>query len=632
MAGRIPQSFIDDLLDRVDVVDVVGARLSLRKTGKNYSARCPFHDEKTPSFTVSPDKQFYYCFGCGAGGNAVGFIMDYDRVDFPAAVAQLAHQAGMELPRPDEPSLQDDRRTTLYAIMATAARFYREQLRRPEAAPAVDYLKKRGLSGAIARDFGVGFAPQGWDTLLKLLIAQGHDQALLSDCGLVVTHTGDGRQYDRFRNRIMFPIRDLRGRTLGFGGRVLGDAKPKYLNSPETPLFHKGRELYGLYEARQRLRELPCLLVVEGYLDVVALAQHGIHHAVATLGTAVTTEHLDKLYRHTAEVVFCFDGDRAGRQAARRALDTCLPQMADGRSAKFLLLPEGEDPDTLVRAIGADGFQALVKAATPLSEFLFACVGEGLDLGIPDDRARLATAAAPLLNRLPDGLFRELMLDQLAIRTAIARPALTRLLPAAPLAVKPHHPPAQAAEARGNADRQKPRRPAYPARKIHLLPVERLIGLLVHQPALVAEIGDISALQNLETPAIEMLLALVEMLRQHPDYQLTHILGYWRGVHGQQQGEALARIAAADLFILPEQGPANYRAELLDILAALYRQATLALPPVAQLDMLLARDTINADDGKIANDIWIRFGDSQPELIPKIKQVLARTRNRDRSA
>ncbi len=632
MAGRIPQSFIDDLLDRIDVVDVVGARLSLRKTGKNYSARCPFHDEKTPSFTVSPDKQFYYCFGCGAGGNAVGFIMDYDRVDFPAAVALLAHQAGMELPRHSEPSAQDDHRAALYAIMATATRFYREQLRRTEAAPAVDYLKKRGLSGAIARDFGIGFAPQSWDTLLKSLIADGHDQALLSTCGLVVTRAEDGRQYDRFRDRIMFPIRDLRGRTLGFGGRVLGDAKPKYLNSPETPLFHKGRELYGLYEARQRLRELHCLLVVEGYLDVVALAQHGIHHAVATLGTAVTTEHLDKLYRHTAEVVFCFDGDQAGRQAARRALDTCLPQMTDGRSAKFLLLPEGEDPDTLVRTIGADGFRALVKTATPLSEFLFASVGEGLELDTPDDRARLATAAAPLLNRLPDGLFRELMLDQLAARTGMVRSALTRLLPAASAGAKSNPPSAQPVVVRSGTQRPSVRRTTHPARKIHLQPVERLVALLVYQPALVAEIGDISAFKSLETPAIEMLLAIVEMLRQHPDYQLTHILGYWRGVHGQQQGEVLARIAATDLFLLPDQASTNHRAELLDILAALRRQATLALPPAAQLDMLLARETIDADDGKIANDIWIRFGDSQPELIPKIRQVLARTRNRDRSA
>src|SRR5690606_28626611 len=379
----IPQRFIDDLLDKVDIVDVVGSRISLRKSGKNYSARCPFHDEKTPSFTVSPDKQFYYCFGCGAGGNAIGFVMDYDRTDFPQAVEQLARHAGLEVPRESrERDPADSRRKQLYSLLAEAEKYYRAQLRQhPDAKLATDYLKKRGLTGAIAGQFAIGFAPPGWDNLIGHL---GHDDQrvrLLREAGLVIQkEDSPGRVYDRFRQRIMFPIRDTRGRTIGFGGRVLGNDKPKYLNSPETPVFHKGSELYGLYEAHTTLREIPNLLVVEGYMDVVALAQHGIHNAVATLGTAATAEHLAKLFRYTAEVIFCFDGDNAGRQAARRALETCLPAMTDGRSARFLFLPEGEDPDTLVRKLGAEGFTRLLADAQPLSEFLFHTLGESLNL------------------------------------------------------------------------------------------------------------------------------------------------------------------------------------------------------------------------------------------------------------
>ena len=339
MAGRIPQSFIDDLLDRADIVDVVGSRMDLRKSGKNHSACCPFHDEKTPSFTVSAEKQFYYCFGCGAGGNAIGFVMDFDRIDFPEAVERLARHLGLEVPRE---AARDDgmsqKRKTLQDILQKVDRYYRDQLRQhPQAKSAIEYLKNRGLSGEIARDFGMGYAPPGWDNLLLALGKDDTALALLKEGGMLVDREEENKLYDRFRHRIMFPIRDVRGRTIGFGGRVLDDSKPKYLNSPETPLFHKGRELYGLYEANQKLRDIPNLVVVEGYMDVVALAQHNIHNAVATLGTAATPEHLDKLFRYTAEVVFCFDGDNAGRKAARRALETTLPAMLDGQLALFLV-------------------------------------------------------------------------------------------------------------------------------------------------------------------------------------------------------------------------------------------------------------------------------------------------------
>ncbi|MFA5493862.1 MAG: DNA primase, partial [Porticoccaceae bacterium] len=416
----IPQRFIDDLLDKVDIVEVVGARISLRKSGKNYSARCPFHDEKTPSFTVNPDKQFYYCFGCGAGGNAIGFVMDYDRADFPGAVEMLARHAGMEVPRENrERDPADGRRKQLYALLDEAEKYYRTQLRKhPDARLATEYLKKRGLSGVIAGQFGIGFAPPGWDNLISQLGDDDQRVQLLLEAGLVIRKEGESnRVYDRFRQRIMFPIRDTRGRTIGFGGRVLGDDKPKYLNSPETPVFHKGSELYGLYEAHTALREIPNLVVVEGYMDVVALAQHGIHNAVATLGTAATVEHLAKLFRYTAEVIFCFDGDSAGRKAARRALETSLAAMTDGRSARFLFLPEGEDPDTLVRKLGAEGFGKLLSAAEPLSEFLFATLEDGVNLATVDGKARLSKLAAPLINRIPEGVYRQLMLKQLAQRT-----------------------------------------------------------------------------------------------------------------------------------------------------------------------------------------------------------------------
>ncbi|MFR0309054.1 DNA primase, partial [Escherichia coli] len=323
MAGLIPQSFIDDLLNRSDIVEVVGSRIQLKKTGKNYSALCPFHKEKTPSFSVSPDKQFYYCFGCGAGGNALGFVMDHDQLDFPQAVEELAKRAGMEVPREDSGRKHKPRQpvdSPLYPLLAAAADYYRQALKsHPTRKAAVEYLKGRGLSGVIARDFGLGFAPPGWDNLMKHLGGDALQQKALIDAGLLIENAENGKRYDRFRDRVMFPIRDSRGRVIAFGGRVLGDDKPKYLNSPETPVFHKGQELYGLYEARQANRDLDEIMVVEGYMDVIALAQQGLRNAVATLGTATSEEHLKRLFRIVPSVLFCFDGDAAGRKAAWRA-------------------------------------------------------------------------------------------------------------------------------------------------------------------------------------------------------------------------------------------------------------------------------------------------------------------------
>ncbi|MGD8843266.1 MAG: DNA primase, partial [Gammaproteobacteria bacterium] len=414
MAGRIPQSFIDELLNRVDIVDVIEQRVPLKKAGREFQACCPFHNEKTPSFTVSPGKQFYHCFGCGAHGSAVGFLMDYENLSFPEAIEELARSVGMEVPHEAAASARtQEQRHDHYSLLEAADRFYREQLRHhPQAGRAIDYLKARGLSGQVAQTFGLGYAPPGWDSLFKHLGDPG-SRNLAVELGLLV-QKDDGGAYDRFRDRIMFPIRDRRGRCIGFGGRVLGDEKPKYMNSPESPVFHKGSELYGLFEARKAGQKLERLLVVEGYMDVVALAQFGLTNAVATLGTSTTPEHLERLFRTVSEVVFCFDGDAAGRGAAWRALENALPVLRDGREARFLFLPEGEDPDTLVRRIGADAFCQQTVDSVPLSKYFFESLCAQVDTGSVDGKARLVELAKPLLKRLPDSVFRDLMMESLS--------------------------------------------------------------------------------------------------------------------------------------------------------------------------------------------------------------------------
>ncbi|HET8710786.1 MAG TPA: DNA primase [Spongiibacteraceae bacterium] len=524
MAGRIPQAFIDDLLERVDIVEVIDRRVPLKKSGRNYSARCPFHDEKTPSFSVSPDKQFFYCFGCGAGGNAIGFVMDYDRVDFPQAVATLATLAGLEVPREAQPERvvqQQKQQRDLYQILDAAARFYREQLRRhPQAKRAVEYLKKRGVTGEIARDFGIGYAPPGWDNLLQALAKNEHERKLLIDAGMLVIKDEDNKCYDRFRDRVMFPILDSRGRVIAFGGRVLNDEKPKYLNSPETPIFHKGRELYGLYQARKAVRHLQRLVVVEGYMDVVALAQFGIPYAVATLGTATSTEHLQKVFRQCSEVIFCFDGDNAGRQAARRALEATLPAMEDGRSAKFLFLPEGEDPDSLVRKEGAAAFEQLLNNAQSLADYLFDCAGEGLNPNSLEDRARLSKLATPLIAKVPAGVFKQLLIDALAQRTGLSSEKLTALT----VEVEKVTPPASQSVAHA-APMQ--RRPLPPRTEIQRNPVLYAIGLLLLHPQLARHAPAASQLTHLEGETGTLLRDLIELLQRRPEANTNVLLGHW---------------------------------------------------------------------------------------------------------
>ncbi len=529
--GLIPQAFIDDLISRVDIIDVIDSRVPLKKAGREYKACCPFHSEKTPSFTVSPTKQFYHCFGCGAHGTVVTFLMEYEHLSFVEAVEELASRIGVPIPRETTqgPAPAHDNSRELYDILTRADRFFREQLRRhPQASTAVDYLKGRGLSGQIAAEYGVGFAPPGWHSLGEAL----HDArpSLLVQAGLVIEREEDGKRYDRFRERVMFPIRDRRGRVIGFGGRVLGDGTPKYLNSPETPVFHKGRELYGLFEARQALRQLPRLLVVEGYMDVVSLAQFGIRYAVATLGTSVTPDHLQAMFRATSEVVFCFDGDRAGRDAAWRGLEQALPLAGSEREVRFMFLPEGEDPDTLVRRIGPEAFEERIARAQPLAEFLVDQLSTRADLSRMDGPAMLVELARPLLSKLPAGAYRKALLEHLASRTRMALSELLPLLGFAP--AEPH---------RGTGQPFRGTRRGSPAENRQAQsPVRLAIGQLLQQPELSARAGDPSRFADIPLAGAQLLSELLELLQANPHLNTGALLEHWRT---RPEGKHLAKLA-----------------------------------------------------------------------------------------
>ena len=597
MAGRIPQAFLDDLLDRVDIVEVIDRRVKLRKSGKNYSARCPFHDEKTPSFSVNPDKQFYYCFGCGAGGNALTFVMEYDNLEFPQAVENLAGSTGMEVPREPRPGGHDPRKKEesnkpLYALMEQVSLYYQKQLRSHAQAPrAVEYLKGRGLTGEIAKQFDLGYAPPGWDNLHSTLGNTDEQRELLIKAGMLVKNE-NGKVYDRFRDRVMFPIRDRRGRVIAFGGRVLGDDKPKYLNSPETEIFHKGRELYGLYQARQTTRKLERILVVEGYMDVIALAQHGITYATATLGTATSHTHLDRLYRLCPEVVFCFDGDEAGRKAAFRALEAALPSMEDGRQARFLFLPEGEDPDDAVRAGGKPHFEHLLGEAVPLETFLFESVAQGLDISSLDGRARMSKLALPYLRQIPEGVYRQLMFQALADRTGLELSSLMQLeAPPPPAAVAPDYglpddygpPPDYDGPPDTDTDSEN-HRPA-PQRGQHFKApapgysnlAQAAIALLLHQPD-IARLVSSDLLDGVDGEDGQLLRELLQLLHRRPESSTAMLLGHW---YGTTQGNLLNQLAGQERLI-PTTGIEQQFVDTMRVLAHLPQQSKLS----AQVDKL----------------------------------------------
>ncbi|MBP8220919.1 MAG: DNA primase [Aeromonadaceae bacterium] len=529
MAGKIPQSFIDELLARTDIVELIDSRVRLKKAGKNYQACCPFHNEKSPSFSVSPEKQFYHCFGCGAHGNAIGFLMEYDGLNFPDAIDDLAGQLGLSVPREESGSYGSSQPVPIisadqYQLMEQASRFFQGQLRQSSA--AIDYLKGRGLSGEIVKKYGIGYAPAGWDGLRQLLARTREQEQQLVTLGMLI-QKDNGGSYDRFRDRIMFPIRDRRGRIIGFGGRVLGEGTPKYLNSPETPIFHKGKELFGLYEVKEAQRNPARILIVEGYMDVVALAQYGIDYAVASLGTATTSDHMQLLFRTAPEIICCYDGDKAGREAAWRALENALPGLQDGRELKFAFLPQEHDPDSFVRAHGREAFEEYLNQAQPFSDFLFERLARDLNLSGEAGQNELANKAVALIRRVPEGFTREGLITKLSqqlrwgenerrLRDIFARQ-----------------------EKEEQQDDPKPR----PASKIKLTPVRRTIALVVQHPQIAAQLPPLPhELLGLREPGIGFLLQLLTLLHDNP-MTTGQLLEQWRGT---KEGEGLARLAALD--------------------------------------------------------------------------------------
>ncbi len=580
MPGLIPERFIDELLARIDIVDVVQQRVPLKRAGRDWTACCPFHDERTPSFTVSPAKQFYHCFGCGAHGSAIKFLMEYERLEFPDAVEELAQSVGLAVPHEGGAARPREDHADLYGLLDAAAAFYQRAL--PDNAAARAYCKKRGLDKDIIERFRIGWAPGGWDALKRALGTSEARLKLLEQAGMLAAGEG-GKRYDRFRERLMFPILDRRGRVIAFGGRIISSAPParedqeagspartssvssahparedqkagvpartsqqspgpKYLNSPETPLFHKGRELFALWQVRQANTKLERLIVVEGYMDVVALHQAGITQAVATLGTATTNEHAELLFRAAPDVFFCFDGDRAGRAAAWRALESVLPRMRDGRQAFFLFLPEGEDPDTLVRKEGRDGFEARLERATPLSEYLYGELARDVNVATLDGRARLAEHALPLLAKLPDGAFRDLMFAELEKRTGF-RAADT----------VPRQP---ARAARGAASSG-----STPRRTL----VRSAIAMLLAEPALALHAEPPYPFAALDRPGVALLLELLDVARARPGVNTAILLEHFAG---REEASALQKLALTELPGEPEA----LRAEFLDALRKLGEQ------------------------------------------------------------
>ena len=538
MSGLIPQDFIDDLIARADIVEVIGRRVQLKKAGREFKACCPFHDEKTPSFTVSPGKGFYHCFGCGAHGTAIGFLMEYDHMSFVEAIENLASSMGVDVPRSesDKPARRYDE---LFSLMDTVARHWQSSLK--ESPKAVDYLKDRGIDGSTAKRFGIGYAPDGWSNVLDKFGRSDEAAERLLATGLII-RKDNGKHYDRFRDRIMFPIRDARGRTIGFGGRVMGDGEPKYLNSPETVLFHKGRELYGLYEARQALRHIEQLVVVEGYMDTVALARHGIDFAAATLGTATTSEHLNRLFRLTENVCFAFDGDRAGRQAAWRALENALPQIREGRQIRFVFLPDGQDPDSFVNEHGADAFVKLLADGSALSEFLIDELASQVDMQTVDGRARLAELARPLVNRIPAGVYRELLIESLAEAVGLSAAKLQKMVATGKQSAGPHTQHGGSPVAR--------RKQSSAAGRPSV--VRHAISIVLSHPEAAHKL-DVEKLAGISRPGADLLQALIETVQDEPNITTAGLLERWRH---DEQGRHLGKLAATEVPVDEDFDPA----------------------------------------------------------------------------
>lgn len=579
----IPQTFIDELIARADIVEVIGLRVQLKKAGREYKACCPFHNEKTASFWVSPDKQFYHCFGCGVHGTVIRFLMEHDHLSFPEAVEELAGRLGLEVPREGPPSTSPRRADEpLYELMGRVASLYVDALARDERARA--YVARRGLDAQTIESFGIGYAPNSWNEVLRRFGAGEDARRALSDLGLIVERDraqgqAAERYYDRFRDRIMFPIRDGRGRTIAFGGRILDQGEPKYLNSPETLLFHKGRELYGLYEARRSRSNLKRLLIVEGYMDAVRLHQAGITYAVATLGTATTPEHLKRIFRIVSEVVFAFDGDRAGRAAAWRALQNALPEIREGRDIRFLFLPEGHDPDSLVGEEGAERFEKRLEGTLPLSDYLLRELTEQAGVLDESGRSRFAQSAGPLMARIPDSVFRDLLVERIARVVGVTparleeqwratNPTRTAEGPSA-------SPPATAARTRVSAGRGSL--------------VRQAILLLLTFPGIAGEVSERERadLQASDEPGVELLRQLLDELRARPARSPAQVIERWAG---RPEHEILEKL------LQREQVVADAVAAADELRAALRRLADLVA--VRRLEALEAKDAATGLDAE----------------------------------
>jgi DNA primase len=535
----IPKSFIQDVVARTDIVSVIQSRIELKKRGGTHTACCPFHNEKTPSFSVSQAKQFYYCFGCGAHGNVIGFLMEYDHLSFVDAVTDLANQLGMPIPV-EASELASENYDHLYALLRSAQSLYEAELKKSQ--PAITYLKNRGLTGQIAKTFGVGYAPDAWEFVARGLGKTKSDRESLALAGLTIEKGAD-HYYDRFRDRVIFPIRDTRGRTIAFGGRTMTNETPKYLNSPETPVFHKNQTLYGLYEMCQQHRKLTRVLVVEGYLDVISLAQHGVFNAVATLGTALNIKHIQILLRYTSDIIFCFDGDNAGRKAAWKALTISLPLLRDGLNFRFLFLPTGDDPDSLIRRIGCDAFESLMNKAETLSTVFFDELAKEFPMDTIAGKAAFAKQATDYLNTMPQGIYKNLLLDQLSARMNMAR---DRLMPEKPVMMVP-------------------KKTIRSRSSVRLSPAESAMQLLLHQPALATTVNMPSIATHQFTNEKKMLLDLLNRCKQNPHLQVSELLSE---IEDAQLREMIASIASYPLHI-PAEG---YAAELAGALQLLYEQ------------------------------------------------------------
>jgi DNA primase len=579
-AGRIPKEFIDQLLTRVDIIEVIGARVPLKKAGREYMACCPFHNEKTPSFTVSPTKQFYHCFGCGVHGSAISFLMEYEHLEYVEAIEALARSAGVQVPREGAEDAPKRKRVgkDVYALMEESVAWFQSQLK--QNPNAREYLQKRGLSAEVISLFGVGYAPAGWDNLGRHLTHYGNDKLL--ETGMA-TRNEAGKVYDRFRERIMFPIRDKRGRVIGFGGRVLGNDTPKYLNSPETEIFHKGSELYGLFEARQHTRKLERLLVVEGYMDVIALAQYGITYAVATLGTATTPEHVRQLFRVVPEIIFCFDGDRAGKQAAWRALENSLSELQDDKNVRFLFLPTGEDPDTHIRQIGKEAFETALDKALPLTKFfligLNAQLGfrENYTLNVMEDRTRFVKEAAGLLAKMPNILQKKQLMPEL-VRLGYLDEGQKKIF-------KSYSPTPQDEPSAGNwrLNEQEVRR----------TPMRHAIALLLNYPALAHDVGNPEQWARYDMPGIDLFLAILEIIEADPTIHTAALVERFRGT---QHARVLARLNSGQFqYEADSDVPAR---EFRDCLGQIRRQAQ-----QKQLDVLLQREQVEGLTEQERNDL-----------------------------